>query len=221
MGLACPALAQTCAALHKRPMSIAAYIAYCLTCLALALAPGPTVTIIIANALRSGMPAANRLIFGTVLGMLLWLAIATFGIAGLVRSMGIWFDLLRYAGAAYVIWLGIGLVFQTKGFSTVGDQGRGGSYIAQGFLVILSNPKMFALYLVIIPPLLGQFDSPASGTLLLGGTFVIVATLCDFAYAVLGAQAGQWLMQKSHLRTIELVSGICLIAAGLWLGLKH
>ena len=202
-------------------MTLGAYLLFCLTCFALALAPGPTVTIILANALRSGMTAANRLILGTVLGMLLWLAFATFGIAGLIKSMGVWFDLLRYAGAAYVIWLGIRLLLRTKGLSTDSDQNGQGSHVAQGFIVILSNPKMFALYLVIIPPLLGNFENAASGTLVLGGTFVIIATLCDFGYALLGAKAGSWLMQRSHMRTIELVSGACLVGAGLWLALKQ
>ena len=201
-------------------MSLAAFAVYCLTCFALALAPGPTVTVILAHALRSGMAAANMLIAGTVIGMLAWLGIATFGLARVIQSAGIWSDLLRYAGAAYVIWLGIRLLTKRNGFSLGEEGGRSGNLIAQGFLVILSNPKMFALYLVIIPPLLSNFNSATSGTLLLGGTFVVVATLCDFAYALLGSKAGRWLMERSHLRTIEFVSGLCLIGAGLWLALK-
>ena len=203
-------------------MTLANYAVFCFTCFALAIAPGPTVTVIIANALRSGMAAANRLIAGTVVGMLLWLTAATFGLSGAMnQSRGMVFDILRYAGAAYVIWLGFKLIAAKGGFKSPAEADAGRGYILQGFLVILSNPKMFVLYLVIIPPLLASFGSAASGTLLLGGTFVVIATLCDFAYALVSAKAGSWLMARNHLRTIELISGVFLVVAGLWLGLKH
>jgi homoserine/homoserine lactone efflux protein len=211
---------------HKRAkrtpfMTLAAFITYCFTCVALALAPGPTVTVIVASSLRFGAKAGVAITAGTILGMLVWLFAAAIGLSAVTESQSVVFTVLRYAGAAYVIWLGIKLLLSDGSFNM---QMTGKSDIAslatQGFAVILSNPKMFVLYGVIIPPLLSGFGGPVSGTLILGGTFVLAATICDLAYAFAAGRAGSWLMQRSHLRTIEIVAAVFLIGAGLWLALR-
>lgn len=200
-------------------MTLAAYFTYCLTCVALALAPGPTVTVIIASSLRFGVKAGAAITAGTIVGMFVWLAAATIGLSAITGTENLVFTFLRYAGAAYVVWLGIKLLRSNGSFNTgiTGKKSDFASLAAQGFAVILSNPKMFVLYGVIIPPLLSGFSGPVTGTLLLGGTFVAAATLCDLAYALAAGRAGAWLMQRSHLRTIEIAAAAFLIGAGLWL----
>ena len=74
---------------------------------ALALVPGPTVTVIIANSLRFGARAGMLNVAGTQAGFLIWLAIAALGLGAATKVMGVWFDVLRYAGAAYLAWLGL------------------------------------------------------------------------------------------------------------------
>lgn len=202
-------------------MTHAAYLTYVLVCIALALAPGPTVTVIVANALRLGAKAGVAITGGTIIGMLLWLIAATIGLSAITGTNSMVFMILRYAGAAYIIWLGIRLLRSNNSFES-GASGKDNfaSLAAQGFAVILSNPKMLVLYGVIIPPLLPGFSSATIGTLILGGTFVAAATICDLAYAFAAGRAGAWLMQRSHLRTIEIVSAVFLISAGLWLAFR-
>lgn len=202
-------------------MTHAAYLTYVLVCIALALAPGPTVTVIVANALRLGAKAGVAITGGTIIGMLLWLIAATIGLSAITGTNSMVFMILRYAGAAYIKWLGIRLLRSNNSFES-GASGKDNfaSLAAQGFAVILSNPKMLVLYGVIIPPLLPGFSSATIGTLILGGTFVAAATICDLAYAFAAGRAGAWLMQRSHLRTIEIVSAVFLISAGLWLAFR-
>lgn len=226
MCLSAAPLVNTTACSHKRgktdpSMTLAAYITFCLTCVALALAPGPTVTVIVASSLRFGAKAGVAITAGTIVGMFVWLGAATIGLSAITGSQSVVFTALRYAGAAYVIWLGIKLLRSNGSFSSqMTDKSDFASLAAQGFAVILSNPKMFVLYGVIIPPLLSGFSSPATGTMLLGGTFVATATLCDLAYALAAGRAGAWLMQRSHLRAIEVIAAVFLIGAGLWLALR-
>ncbi len=202
-------------------MTHAAYFTYVLTCIALALAPGPTVTVIVANSLRLGAKAGVAITGGTIIGMLLWLAGATISLSAITGTNSMVFTVMRYAGAAYVIWLGISLLRSKETFASgVNGKNSLASLAAQGFAVILSNPKMLVLYGVIIPPLLSGFSSATVGTLILGGTFVAAATVCDLAYAFAAGRAGAWLMQRSHLRTIEIVSAAFLISAGLWLAFR-
>ena len=198
-----------------------AYVAFCLAALALAAVPGPTVTVIIANSLRFGARAGLLNVAGTIAAGLVWLALATLGLGAAIRVMGIWFDLLRYAGAIYLVWLGLRLLF-SKGSAFDGSAATGvgaHGFFWQGFVVLLSNPKVLVLFGMLIPLLLGANGDIERGTLLLGGTFIIIAAVTDTVYALLAGQAGSW-MSRSRIRAVEVVSGTFLAAAGVWMALK-
>ncbi len=201
-------------------MSLETYLAFCIAATALALVPGPTVTVIIANSLRYGTRAGLMNVLGTQAGVLIWLVIAAFGLSAAIEVMGVWFDVLRYVGAAYLIWLGIKLLRSN------GDLGAGepttrdkGSFLLQGFTVILSNPKILVLFGMIVPPFLTPGGNAMQETLLLGGTFMLIASIGDTAYAILAGRAGAWL-SRSRVRAIEIVSGLFLSAGGVWLALR-
>ena len=85
-------------------MTLESYIAFCAAAAALALVPGPTVTVIIANSLRYGAKAGMINVAGTQAGFLVWLAIAALGLGMAIQAMGIWFDLLRLAIRSMRCW---------------------------------------------------------------------------------------------------------------------
>ena len=201
-------------------MSYESYFAFCVAAMALALVPGPTVTVIIANSLRFGTRAGLMNVAGTQIGFIIWLAIAALGLGAAIKFMGTWFDVLRWAGAIYLVWLGIKM-FMSKGDLAVAvDHARPkGSFFLQGFVVIISNPKMLVLFGALIPPFLSKDGNMMQQTLLLGLTFMVIAGIGDTLYAMLAGQAGAWL-SHSRIRSIEIVSGICLTAGGLWMALR-
>ena len=127
------------------------FAAFILAATALAIVPGPTVTVIIANSLKHGSRAGLLNVLGTQIGVIIWLGIAALGLGAAIQVMGVWFDLLRYVGAAYLVWLGIKL-FRSKGDLAVAtDRARpNGSFLLQGLVVILSNPKMLVLFGALI-----------------------------------------------------------------------
>jgi len=131
--------------------------------------------------------------------------------------MGQAFFWVKLAGAAYLVWLGLKLLRSDGKLDRAGNGGapRTG-YFWQGFFVVLANPKALLFFGAFIP----QFIDPAFGafqqTLLLGFVFMAVATVCDSAYAVMAAKAGEMLV-RSRVRVLEITSGICLIFGGLWL----
>ena len=81
------------------------YVAFVLAAMALAFVPGPTITVIIANSLKYGTRAGLMNVLGTQMGVVIWLGIAALGLGAAIQLMGAWFILLRYVGAAYLIWL--------------------------------------------------------------------------------------------------------------------
>ena len=197
-----------------------AYIAFLFAALALALVPGPTVTVIIANSLKYGTRAGLMNVLGTQLGVFIWLIIAALGLGAAIKVMGVWFDLLRYAGAAYLVWLGIKLFLSKGDLAVAVDRARPmGSFFLQGLVVILSNPKMLVLFGALIPPFIPPGSDVMQLTLFLGATFMFIAAIGDTCYALLAGRAGAWLSQK-RIRAIEVFSGTCLIGGAAWMVLK-
>jgi len=201
-------------------MNLENWLAFSAAATALAIVPGPTVTVIIANSLRYGARAGLLNVAGTQVGVAIWLVIAVLGLSAAIEVMGVWFDALRYAGAAYLIWLGIKLLRSRGDLAMATDRARpGGSFFLQGFIVIMSNPKMLVLFGALIPPFISPNGDYGNQLLTLGLTFAVIALIGDSFYALAAGKAGQWL-SRSRIRVIEVTSGLCLTAGGVWLALK-
>ena len=150
-------------------LSSESYLAFCAAAAALAFVPGPTVTVIIANSLRHGTRAGLLNVAGTQAGFVIWLAIAALGLGAAIKMMGIWFDVLRWAGAAYLVWLAIKLFSSNGDLAVAVDRARPrGSFFLQGFVVIMSNPKMLVLFGALIPPFITQGWQPDAADLAAG-----------------------------------------------------
>ena len=201
-------------------MDHSSFYAFIFAATALAIVPGPTVTVIIANSLKHGSRAGLLNVLGTQIGVIIWLGIAALGLGAAIHVMGVWFDLLRYGGATYLVWLGIKL-FRSKGdLAAATERARpNGSFLLQGLVVILSNPKMLVLFGALIPPFIPQGADVMTATLQFGATFAVIACASDSAYAILSGRAGKWLSRR-RIRALEIISGSCLIGGAAWMVLK-
>ncbi|MBK1866913.1 LysE family translocator [Aestuariivirga sp. YIM B02566] len=200
-------------------MTLEAYIAFCIAAIAIVIVPGPTVTIIIANSLKHGTRAGLLNVAGTQAGLLVWMAIAIAGLASAITYMGVWFDVLRIAGAAYLIWLGIKLIRSKGQLTAAAATAPRGGFFFQGFVVILSNPKVLLVFGALIPQFISKDGDYPNQLVLLGLSFMVIATVFDSLYAFAAGNAGSWLSQK-RVRFVEVSSGLCLIGGGLWLALR-
>jgi len=202
-------------------MSAQLYLAYVLACFAIVIVPGPTVTLIIGNSLRHGARAGLLNVAGTQLGLALMIAILCIGLASIIATMGLWFDWVRLAGAAYLVWLGFRLLRASGALETSrsAPPARSGFFL-QGFLVILSNPKALLFFGAFIPQFLDPARDAAPQVVLLGATFMAVATLCDGAYAVLVGKLGLALSGRGA-RLVSRLSGGIVMGGGIWLALAR
>lgn len=91
-------------------MSLQLYLAFVAACLVLAVVPGPIVTLLVANGLRHGTRAALINIAGAQLGLAISIGIVAVGLTSMMATMGYWFDWVRFAGAAYLVWIGLRMV---------------------------------------------------------------------------------------------------------------
>jgi homoserine/homoserine lactone efflux protein len=200
-------------------MSPEIYLAYLVACIVIIIVPGPTVTLIIANSLSYGVRAGLLNVAGGQLGIAVMIALVGFGLASLIETLGWWFELVRLAGAAYLIWLGIKL-FRSTGSLREAKRApapRGGFFL-QGFLVAVSNPKTLVFFGAFIP----QFIDPAGNyfeqVLIMGVTAIIVAAISDGLYAILVGGAGRRITER-QVKWISRVTGGVLVGGGVWLAL--
>jgi threonine/homoserine/homoserine lactone efflux protein len=201
-------------------MSLQVYLAFVAACIALALLPGPIVTLLIANGLRHGTRAALTNILGVQAGMVIVIGVLAVGLTSLMATMGYWFDWVRFAGAAYLVWLGIKLI--RSPVEGIRDDApppppRGGFFL-QGFLVALSNPKLLLFFGAFIPQFMDMSQDHLSQVILLGVTFMVLAGLTDGIYALLAGRI-RTLFSKRRARLVSRVSGGFMIGGGIWLAL--
>jgi threonine/homoserine/homoserine lactone efflux protein len=202
-------------------MTLEIYFAYVLACAVITLIPGPTVTVIVANSLAHGTRAGLLNVAGTQLGLGLMMMVLVVGLSSVIATMGTWFDWLRFAGAAYLVWLGWKLLRSRDGFaqSSSAPVPRGG-FILQGFLVLMGNPKALLWFGAFIPQFVDPNGDYVWQVVLLGLTAMATAVISDGGYAVLAGRAGQ-LLSRQRVLLVSRVSGLCLIGGGAWLALTR
>ena len=202
-------------------MALNLYLTYLAACVVLVVVPGPTVTVIVANSLRHGTRAGLLNIAGTQLGLAFMIAVVILGLASLIEAIGWWFEVLRFAGAAYLIWLGIKLFRSTGALDSdeTAPKPRMG-FFAQGFVVLMSNPKIIVLFGALFPQFINPKGDYLEQVLILGITAMVTAAIFDTAYAVTAGRAGA-LLSRERVRLLSKISGGFLIGGGLWLALTR
>ena len=198
-------------------MSVELYITYVLACIVLAIIPGPMVTLIIANSLTHGTRAGLLNAAGAQAGVGLYVATVAVGLASIIAAMGWWFDWLRLAGAAYLVWLGWKLLRASGAIEQYGRMPvpRGGFFL-QGFLVLLGNPKALLFFGAFVPQFIDPRGDFIMQVVVLGLTFMAVAAATDAAYAVMTGRA-RTLLSRQRVRAASVFGGLCLVAGGVWL----
>ncbi|MFQ5627097.1 MAG: LysE family translocator [Methyloligellaceae bacterium] len=199
-------------------MSVELFLAFLLAAAILAATPGPNVSLIIANGTSFGLKAGLLTVAGGISGVALLATGATLGMGSLMVLMADWFDLLRWAGAAYLVWLGISRIWKARKHKTAAEQPvtSGRRWYWQGLAVSLSNPKTL-LFLGALFPQFVNPDAPLASQLwLLAVTFIAILALVDSAYAVVSGTARAWITQK-RVRLAERITGFLLILGGVWL----
>ena len=197
-----------------------ALVAYLGACFILAIVPGPTVTVIIANALARGTLAGLSIIVGTQLGLVTMILVVASGMQALVAFMAFAFDWIKLIGAAYLIWLGY------KMLRSSGDLGsaealkdrRYRDLVLEGFLVIWANPKALIFFGAFLPQFVSLEAPTFPQIVVLGLFFMLVAGSTDSIYAIVAGQA-RGLLTKARVRLVSRISGVVLMCGGIWLAL--
>lgn len=194
------------------------------------LTPGPDVLYIVSNALKSGVRAGMVAALGVVSGCFVHVFAAALGVGALLATSATAFTLLKWAGAAYLMWMGVKLLLAKGGGSSIVPAGVSAEVAAvnlwrvyrQGFLTNVLNPKVALFFLAFVP----QFIAPGTedkvtAFLLLGLLFNLNSLPINFGYAWLAGWASRRVgaVQRA-MHWMDRAAGLMFIGFGLKLALS-
>ena len=178
--------------------------AFGLASLVLAATPGPGVLYIVTRTLAQGRRAGLASVAGVALGNLGNAMAASLGLAALLAVSSLAFTVVKFAGAAYLVWLGIKALRATNAAAPLAqfDAPRHGRILRDGFVVALLNPKTALFFAAFLP----QFIDPAGSAVLqsaaFGSAFVAIAACTDTAYVLAAGAAAPALGALGRARTL-------------------
>lgn len=173
------------------------------TALLLALAPGPDNIFVLTQAALKGRLVGVVVTLGLCTGLVVHTSAVALGVAALVQTSAMAFDLLKFAGAAYLLWLAWGAL-RAGAASLETAPNRETSlhrYYLRGILMNITNPKVSIFFLAFLP----QFTSPERGHLplqmaVLGGLFILATLLVFGAISLLAGGLGAWLRRSPRVQ---------------------
>lgn len=204
-------------------MSAEVLTAFIATCIVLGLTPGPNMSLILASTLTSGRRAGLLTVAGTTSGLALLVAAATAGMTSLMVFMAEWFDVIRWIGALYLVYLGarqLWLFRQRRAPDAPPPRPKGANLYLEGLLVSLSNPKV----LLFLGAFLPQFVDPVGNAVvqlsLLAVLFIAVLAAVDIGSTLIVARA-RASIDAARLRLLDGLAGVLLLLGGLALAMAR
>jgi threonine/homoserine/homoserine lactone efflux protein len=186
----------------------------------LIIVPGPNVIYIVTRGIDQGRRAAIVSAMGVEVGMLFHIGAAVLGLSALVASSEMVFTIVKYAGAAYLVWMGItnirARVATLEVPADIDRRQTSSRMFGQGLIVNVLNPKVGLFFVAFLP----QFIDPGRGSsttqiLMLGAVFVAIAIVSDLVYALASGAIGSWLKRRAAIaRHRARFSGVVYLILG-------
>ena len=196
-------------------------LAFTLASFALIVVPGPSVLFTVGRALALGRVAGVVNVAGNTLGVYVQVMAVAFGIGALVERSVVVFMIIKFAGAGYLIYLGVQAIRHRRRLAEALEarmQKKSlARLLADGFLVGIGNPKAIVFFAAVLP----QFVDRGAGhvheqMLLLGLVFTVIALICDSAWALTASAARTWFARSPRrLAAVGGTGGLAMIGLGV------
>jgi threonine/homoserine/homoserine lactone efflux protein len=180
--------------------------------------PGPTILLVISHAISHGRKAVIPLVAGVTLGDFAAMTLSLLGLGAILSASAAFFSALKWIGAVYLIYLGIKLWRSNPDkhdFRFTATRSSNRSLFKSAFFVTASNPKSIAFFVAFLPQFINRQSEAFPQFLILGATFLFLASLNATLYAVFAGQLRDKLQNSKVRRWLNRGGGSVLVCAGL------
>ena len=182
------------------PLSLSTWLLFCAACVALVVTPGPNLLYLISRTLCQGRMAGLMSLTGTTTGFVVHILAASLGLSAVFLAVPVAYDVLRWAGAAYLVYLAWDSVRTRNGglfAPRTLPPAAPAKLFRMGLLTSILNPKVALFYLALFP----QFIDPARASVLvqslvLGATQIVIAVIGDTMFVLAAAVIARWLATR-------------------------
>jgi threonine/homoserine/homoserine lactone efflux protein len=198
-------------------MAFETWLAFTTATVILLIIPGPTILLVVSYALGQGWRIVLPLALGVALGDLTAMTLSLFGVGALLKASATVFTLLKWIGAAYLVYLGYKL-FRAGGtleVTPVKDHQTASRMAAHAWLVTALNPKGITFFVAFVPQFVNPHAAFLPQALIFIATFVSLATVNVLAYAFIAARARSLIANPKAIRLLNRTGGTLLMGAGL------
>jgi threonine/homoserine/homoserine lactone efflux protein len=198
-------------------MSIEIWLAFVAASSVLLLIPGPTVLLVVSYALGQGWRTALPMAVGVALGDFTAMTLCMLGVGALLAASATVFTLLKWLGAAYLVWLGIKLwraggALEARPRSAAASAAK---MLGHAWIVTALNPKGLTFFLAFLPQFLSPDRDFLTQMAVFEATFLILAFLNALGYALIASRAGAFVKSPRAVGLVNKAGGSCLIGAGI------
>ncbi|ELY2118361.1 LysE family translocator [Vibrio parahaemolyticus] len=202
-------------------MQLDTWIYYTLAILVLTASPGPSSLLCLSKGVSSGFRLALTTALGSLSAITIILTLSFTGLGVVIASSEFVFNIIKWCGAAYLIWLGI-QAFRSKqnDFSKSDSAQVSTSHVSaytSGFIVGSSNPKAIIFFTALFPQFIDSTASLLTQYAIFAGTFVVFELSWLTFYALLGVKTSNWLFEAGRAKLFNRLTGGVFISAGVML----
>ncbi len=204
-------------------MSLEHWLIYVSVVTLIVVTPGPAAALCLSHGVVHGRRRTLMTVLGLVSSSLVLIALSAFGLGAILATSGTLFAIVKYVGAAYLVWLGFSLWrapvsqavhAEANPASSPADRPSLGRLFVTGFLVGISNPKDLLFFGALFPQFIEPGSSATHQLLLLSSTWVVMAFAVMALYATLGSTFASRMQGLSARRALNKVTGCVFVAAG-------
>ena len=200
-------------------MSVELFAIFFLTTMVLVLSPGPAVLVVVSITVSNTLKQASWVILGIMVANITYFILSAMGVVTLILASPVLFSVIKWAGVAYLIYLGIKIFFNTqvnielerrrevsKGFV---------SFFTRGYFLQISNPKALLYFSALLPQFVDISQPLVPQLLLLGVTVAILDMSCYGLYAYLGSATSAVRISLRTEAILKKMGGVFLVIAGI------
>lgn len=193
--------------------------------LVLIVIPGPSVVFVVGRAVSYGHRVALASVVGNTVGLFVVMTLVALGLGAIVAESIVVFTVIKLAGAAYLVWLGVQALRHRRELQVVSEAQRGPlpwrTATRQGFVVGASNPKGFLIFAALLPPFVDPDRSAVPVQMfVLGSLAVVVGLVCDSVWALAAGRARDWFAGSARRgSTLGAIGGTSMIGLGVGMAL--